>query len=82
MPLEYSKIELEQNLSQQIQKQNPSHSVAVTCPTSLPRQNGASEQCLLTSESAQFPVTVTVKGVGSADGASVDWEIGPQISGS
>lgn len=82
MPLEYSKVDLEQQLSRQIKDQNPNHEVSVTCPTGLPKQNGASEQCLLTSENAQYPVTVTIKGVGSADGASADWEIGPRISGS
>ena len=75
------KAQIEQHTPEQIKAQHPDKPVAVSCPADLPQRNGASEQCLLTSNTEQYPVTVTVSGVGTPNGAGVDWQIGHRIPG-
>lgn len=76
------KAKIEQNTGDQIKVQHPGKPVEVSCPADLPERNGASEKCLLTSGAEQYPVTVTVNGVGTPAGTSVDWQIGHLIEGS
>jgi hypothetical protein len=67
---------VEHNTADQIKAMHPDKPVAVSCPADLPKRNGAAEQCLLTSGSEQYPVTVTVGGVGTPAGGTVDVQIG------
>lgn len=75
------RAKIEQNTGDQIKAQHPDKPVAISCPADLPQRNGASEKCLLTSGADQYPVTVTVNGVGTPAGTSVDWQIGHVIEG-
>ncbi|WP_071286264.1 DUF4333 domain-containing protein [Mycolicibacterium llatzerense] len=78
-PTGISKTDLERDIGQQIKAQHPDQPVDLSCPAGLPMRNGASEQCVLTSGADQYPVTLTVSGVGTDAGGSVDWQIGHKV---
>lgn len=78
-PTSISKADLERNIGGQIKAQHPDQPVDLSCPAGLPMRNGASEQCVLTSAADQYPVTLTVTGVGTDAGGSVDWQIGHKV---
>jgi len=78
-PTSISKADLERNIGGQIKAQHPDQPVDLSCPAGLPMRNGASEQCVLTSGADQYPVTLTVTGVGTDAGGSVDWQIGHKV---
>lgn len=74
--------DLEQITGQEVRQKFPGSALLISCPSDLPPQIGASEDCVMKRGGRKYRITLHMTDVKSASDATWHWTLGEELTGS